>query len=304
MPKRANKESWEARLKYWAILMRNWVKGYPISQIIARAISYYTQLGEITYRDYSKSRYLITEPFDKNSPRHINILVEKTLTDIENGLRFRIVGYLQNYYDLSEMILGPNASGINVATLVEYGTTDRKAIELQEVGFSRDVARELIMRCRHLIFFSQDNELDNLDHVEILKINPDKIAGLIGPGGKVIRAIIDETGVSIDIEDDGTVSIFGKESENMKKALELVKRQTQSVELNTIYEGKVTKLMKFGAFVEVLPGKEGLLHISEISNKRVEKTEDALKEGQNVRVKVISMENEDKFNLSMKALKQ
>jgi len=170
MPKRANKESWEARLKYWAILMRNWVKGHPISQIIARAISYYTHLGEITYRDYSKSRYLITEPFDKNSPRHINILIEKTLTDIENGLRFRIVGYLQNYYDLSEMILGPNASGINVATLVEYGTTDRKAIELQEVGFSRDVARELLMRCRHLIFFSQDNELDNLDYVEILKI--------------------------------------------------------------------------------------------------------------------------------------
>ena len=145
---------------------------------------------------------------------------------------------------------------------------------------------------------------ENAPKIEILKISPDKIAGLIGPGGKVIRAIIDETGVSIDIEDDGTVSIFGKESENMKKALELVKRQTQSVELNTIYEGKVTKLMKFGAFVEVLPGKEGLLHISEISNKRVEKTEDALKEGQNVRVKVISMENEDKFNLSMKAIKQ
>ena len=143
---------------------------------------------------------------------------------------------------------------------------------------------------------------ENAPKIEVIKINPDKIAGLIGPGGKVIRAIIDETGVSIDIEDDGTVSIFGKESENMKKALELVKRQTQSVELNEIYEGKVTKLMKFGAFVEVLPGKEGLLHISEISNKRIEKTEDALKEGQIVRVKVISMENEDKFNLSMKAL--
>mgnify|MGYP002744558627 FL=1 len=145
---------------------------------------------------------------------------------------------------------------------------------------------------------------ENAPKIEVIKINPDKIAGLIGPGGKVIRAIIDETGVSIDIEDDGTVSIFGKESENMKKALELVKRQTQSVELNEIYDGKVTKLMKFGAFVEVLPGKEGLLHISEISNKRIEKTEDALKEGQNVRVKVISMESEDKFNLSMKALQQ
>ncbi|MFC2408496.1 MAG: KH domain-containing protein [Prevotella histicola] len=78
---------------------------------------------------------------------------------------------------------------------------------------------------------------ENAPKIEVIKINPDKIAGLIGPGGKVIRAIIDETGVSIDIDDDGTVSIFGKESENMKKALELVKNQTQSVELNGIYEG-------------------------------------------------------------------
>ena len=88
----------------------------------------------------------------------------------------------------------------------------------------------------------------------------------------------------------------------MARALELVKLQTQSVELNAIYEGKVTKIMKFGAFVEVLPGKEGLLHISEISDKRIAKTEDVLKEGDIVRVKVISIENEDKFNLSIKAL--
>ena len=90
--------------------------------------------------------------------------------------------------------------------------------------------------------------------------------------------------------------------EMMKKAIELVKRQTQSVELNGIYDGKVTKLMKFGAFVEVLPGKEGLLHISEISHKRVAKVEDVLKEGQEIKVKVITMEDENKFNLSMKAL--
>ena len=170
MPKQADQKGWEARLKYWAILMRNWVRGYPINQIIIRAISYHTQLGEITYRDYSKSPYLVTDPFDKDNPRHVNVLIEKTLTDIENGLRFRIVGYLQNYYDLSEMVLGPDASGINVATLVEYGTTDKKAIELQEVGFSRDVARELLMRCEQFISFSQENELDNLDYVEILKV--------------------------------------------------------------------------------------------------------------------------------------
>ena len=172
------------------------------------------------------------------------------------------------------------------------------------IPYNRALIEVKIKKPIGIIFTGGPNSVydENAPKIEVLKINPDKIAGLIGPGGKVIRAIIDETGVSIDIEDDGTVSIFGKESENMKKALELVKRQTQSVELNEIYEGKVTKLMKFGAFVEVLPGKEGLLHISEISNKRVEKTEDVLKEGQNVRVKVISMESEDKFNLSMKTL--
>ena len=143
---------------------------------------------------------------------------------------------------------------------------------------------------------------ENAPKIELMKIDPSKIAGLIGPAGKVIKAIIEETGVSIDIEDDGSVAIFGKDPEMMKKAIELVKRQTQSVELNAIYEGKVTKLMKFGAFVEVLPGKEGLLHISEISDKRVGKVEDVLKEGQIVTVKVITLEDENKFNLSMKAL--
>ncbi len=170
MPKQADQEGWEARLKYWAILMRNWVRGYPINQIIARAISYHTQLGEITYRDYSKSPYPVTDPFDKDNPRHVNVLIEKTLTDIENGLRFRIVGYLQNYYDLSNIVLGPDASGINMATLVEYGTIDQKAIELQEVGFSRDVARELLMRCEQFISFSQENELNNFDYVEVRKV--------------------------------------------------------------------------------------------------------------------------------------
>lgn len=143
---------------------------------------------------------------------------------------------------------------------------------------------------------------ENAPKIELMKIDPSKIAGLIGPAGKVIKAIIEETGASIDIEDDGSVSIFGKDPEMMKKAIELVKRQTQSVELNGIYDGKVTKLMKFGAFVEVLPGKEGLLHISEISHKRVAKVEDVLKEGQEIKVKVITMEDENKFNLSMKAL--
>lgn len=140
---------------------------------------------------------------------------------------------------------------------------------------------------------------ENAPKIINLRIDPNTIATLIGPSGKTIKAIIEETNVAIDIEDDGRVSIFGKDTEKMKLAYELVQKYTLIVELNKIYEGKVTKLAKFGAFVEIAPGKEGLLHISEISDKRVKNVEDVLTEGQIVKVKVINIEN-DKFSLSIK----
>ena len=176
--------------------------------------------------------------------------------------------------------------------------------EIMEIALKQAFeGRMFIMEKMEAVISEPRKEVsENAPKIELMKIDPSKIAGLIGPGGKTIKAIIEETGVSIDIEDDGNVSIFGKDSEGMKKAIELVKAQTQSVELNTIYDGKITKITKFGAFVEVLPGKEGLLHISEISDKRVAKVEDVLKEGQIVKVKVITLEDENKFNLSMKAL--
>nr|WP_315047036.1 polyribonucleotide nucleotidyltransferase [uncultured Leptotrichia sp.] len=176
--------------------------------------------------------------------------------------------------------------------------------EIMEIALKQAFeGRMFIMEKMEAVISEPRKEVsENAPKIELMKIDPSKIAGLIGPGGKTIKAIIEETGVSIDIEDDGNVSIFGKDSEGMKKAIELVKAQTQSVELNTIYDGKITKITKFGAFVEVLPGKEGLLHISEISDKRVAKVEDVLKEGQTVKVKVITLEDENKFNLSMKAL--
>ena len=176
--------------------------------------------------------------------------------------------------------------------------------EIMEIALKQAFeGRMFIMEKMEAVISEPRKEVsENAPKIELMKIDPSKIAGLIGPGGKTIKAIIEETGVSIDIEDDGNVSIFGKDSEGMKKALELVKAQTQSVELNAVYDGKVTKITKFGAFVEVLPGKEGLLHISEISDNRVAKVEDVLKEGQTVKVKVITLEDENKFNLSMKAL--
>lgn len=168
MPKNADAAGWERRLYYWALLMRGWVRGDPISRVITSSISYYAQRGRITYRDYSRDESLVDEPFDRNSAKHINLIIEWTLRDIEGGLRFRIIGYLQNFFDISVMALGRDKTGINVATLVEYGTADRRAIQLQEIGFGRTVAIELLTDHADALQFSADDELEEFDHEAIL----------------------------------------------------------------------------------------------------------------------------------------
>lgn len=139
--------------------------------------------------------------------------------------------------------------------------------------------------------------------IETLKVNPDRIRDIIGAGGKTINKIIDETGVKIDILEDGTVYVAGVDPENMDKAIKMIEDLTKDVELDQVYMGKVTRILQFGALVEVLPGKEGLLHISKISNERVNKVEDVLKIGENILVKVIEIGKEDgKFSLTAKDL--
>ena len=134
-----------------------------------------------------------------------------------------------------------------------------------------------------------------------MKIDPDKIRDVIGAGGKVINKIIEETGVKIDIEEDGTVFIYGTEKEMIDRAYDIIQGLTKDVEKGEVYMGTVTKLFPFGALVEVLPGKEGMLHISKISSERVNKVEDVLEVGQNVLVKVIDIDKEQgKFSLSAK----
>lgn len=137
--------------------------------------------------------------------------------------------------------------------------------------------------------------------IHTMNINPDKIATLIGPAGKNIKAIIDETGATIDIEDSGKVAIFTNDGDQLKKTIKLIEDLVKDIEIDQVYLGRVTKLMKFGAFMEVLPGKEGLLHVSEIDHKRVENVESVLKVGDEFEVKVISTEK-GKVNLSRKAL--
>ncbi len=133
-----------------------------------------------------------------------------------------------------------------------------------------------------------------------IKIDPEKIREVIGKGGSVIRAITEETGASVDIDNDGTIRIASVDGGSGKEALRRIELITADVEVGAIYEGKVARLMDFGAFVTILPGKDGLVHISQISNERVEKVSDKLAEGDVVKVKVLEVDRQGRVRLSMK----
>lgn len=133
-----------------------------------------------------------------------------------------------------------------------------------------------------------------------LQINPEKIRDVIGPGGKIINEIIDATGVQIDIEQSGLVMITSTNEEGSARAVEWVKRLTREVKAGEIFEGKVTRIMDFGAFVEILPRTEGLVHISELAPRRVEKVTDVVKVGQAVTVKVVAIDEQNRINLSIR----
>ena len=135
-----------------------------------------------------------------------------------------------------------------------------------------------------------------------IKIHPDKIRDVIGKGGATIRSITEQTGAGVDIEDDGTIKISSVDSAAGEQALKLIEQITADVEVGVVYEGKVAKLMDFGAFVTILPGKDGLVHISQISEERVENVSDKLSEGDIVKVKVLEIDKQGRIRLSMKAV--
>jgi polyribonucleotide nucleotidyltransferase len=133
-----------------------------------------------------------------------------------------------------------------------------------------------------------------------IKISADKVKDVIGPGGKVIKKIISDTGVTIDIEDDGTVNVASADAVGLNRAIDIIKGITAEPEIGKTYLGKVKRIMEFGAFCEILPGKEGLIHISELSDKFVKKVEDEVKIGDEVLVKVIEIDELGRVNLSRK----
>lgn len=142
---------------------------------------------------------------------------------------------------------------------------------------------------------------EHAPRIETVKIDPDRIGELIGPGGKVIKGIQAESGAEINIEDDGTVHIYASKKESLERAKDMVEQMFAEIEVGKLYTGKVANTMAFGAFMEVLPGKDGLIHISELAERRVDKTEDVVKVGDVVTAKCIGVDEKGRVKMSLKA---
>lgn len=184
-------------------------------------------------------------------------------------------------------------------------------MDIKISGLSREILKEALEQAHKgrmhimgkmlaVIDAPRDNMSPWAPRIITMNIDPDKIRDVIGQGGKVIRGIIEETGAKIDIEDDGTIFIAAVEEATANKAIEIITNLTKEVEVGEVYLGKVTRLMNFGAFVEVLPGKEGLVHISKLAKERVENVEDVVNVGDEIMVKVIEIDKQGRINLSRK----
>lgn len=180
-------------------------------------------------------------------------------------------------------------------------------------GLSREILQDALRQAHDGRLYILDQMLQEIQEpreelspyaprIISLQIDPDKIRTVIGPGGKTINRIIAETGVKIDINDDGLIYIAAPDMESAAKGIRAIEVLVKDVEVGETYEGKVTRIMNFGAFIEILPGKEGLLHISKMSDKRVEKVEDVMNIGDMVSVKVTEIDSQNRINLSRKDL--
>ena len=228
------------------------------------------------------------------------------VTDKENPNNYIMLTDIQGIEDFfgdMDFKVGGTKDGIT-AIQVDI-KIDGLTYDIIEEAFERTkIARDYILDNVMLPVISEPREDISKYAPRIMTetINPDKIKDVIGPSGKMINKIIDATGVKIDIEDDGRVFVYSTDTESGKKAMKMITDIAKDVEVGGIYDGVVTRIMSFGAFVDIGGGKEGLLHISKISSKRVDKVEDVLSVGDEITVKVVDIDNQDRINLSMKDL--
>jgi polyribonucleotide nucleotidyltransferase len=186
-------------------------------------------------------------------------------------------------------------------------------LDIKLKGISLEIAEAAIRRARDARIFvlgvmnkvisaPRSNMSPYAPRMYKIKINPEKIGTVIGPGGKMIRSIIEQTNSSVDIDDTGTVVIGSSDEKSARRAIEIIEGLTKEIEVGAIYTGKVSRILNFGAMVEILPGKEGLVHVSELADYRVAKVEDVVKVGDEVTVKVIDVDHMGRINLSRKAM--
>lgn len=219
----------------------------------------------------------------------------KILTDLQDledgsgGMDFKVAGTREG---ITAIQLDTKTSGLSMSivkeTLEQAHTARLKVLDVMDAAIASP----------------RENLSPFAPRIETLQINPDKIRDVIGPGGKIINEIIDATGVQIDIEQSGLVMITSTNEDGMKRAVEWVRRLTREVKAGEIFEGKVTRIMDFGAFVEILPRQEGLVHISELAPRRVEKVTDVVKVGQTVKVLVVGIDEQNRINLSIKRVSE
>lgn len=186
-------------------------------------------------------------------------------------------------------------------------------MDIKVDGLSREILSSALQQAKRGRAFILGKMMEVIDkpaedlsphapRVETIKVKVDKIRDVIGTGGKVVKGIIEETGVQIDIHEDGNIYIFSTDADGMKKARQRIEDIVRDVEVGEVYKGRVTRLLKFGAFVELLPGKGGLCHISQLARQRIEKVEDVVKVGDELEVKVVEIDDKGRINVSHKAL--
>lgn len=212
-----------------------------------------------------------------------------------------ILGDEDHLGDMDFKVAG-TADGVNALQMdikIDGITREIMEIALEQAKAGRSFILEEMNKA---IQAPREEMSEHAPRIISFKINPDKIRDVIGKGGATIRSICEETGATVDLDDDGVVKIFSVDKAAGEEARKRVELITADVEVGTVYEGKVAKLMDFGAFVTILPGKDGLVHISQISEERVEKVSDKLAEGDVVKVKVLEVDKQGRIRLSMKAV--
>lgn len=165
-----------------------------------------------------------------------------------------------------------------------------------------EARNNILMKMKETIAASRDELSKFAPRMYKITIPVDKIGAVIGPGGKTIRSITEVTKTTIDVENDGTVIVGSPNEEAAQKAIHQIESLTRDIEVGTIYTGKVTRLFNFGAMIEILPGKEGMVHISELADYRVARVEDVAKVGDEIMVKVIEIDRQGRINLSRRAV--